>query len=58
MSGRSTGFFWHERCFWHDLGPIGVFAASGEFLQPQPASESPESKRRLKNLLEVSGLID
>ncbi|APE29583.1 class II histone deacetylase [Halomonas aestuarii] len=54
----ATGFFWHERCFWHDPGAIGVFSAPGEFLQPQPASESPESKRRLKNLLEVSGLID
>ncbi|HSH56852.1 MAG TPA: class II histone deacetylase, partial [Halomonas sp.] len=54
----TTGFFWHERCFWHDPGAIGVFSAPGEFLQPQPASESPESKRRLKNLLEVSGLID
>lgn len=53
-----TGFFWHERCFWHDIGAIGVFSAPGEFMQPQPASESPESKRRLKNLLEVSGLID
>jgi acetoin utilization deacetylase AcuC-like enzyme len=55
---RGTGFFWHERCFWHDPGPIGVFSSRGEYLQPQPASESPESKRRLKNLLEVSGLID
>jgi len=43
-----TGFYWHERCFWHDLGAIGVFSAPGEFLQPQAASESPESKRRLK----------
>ena len=59
MTGpKTTGFYWHERCFWHDPGAIGVFAAPGEFLQPQPASESPESKRRLKNLLEVSGLID
>ncbi|MFC3282562.1 class II histone deacetylase [Litchfieldella rifensis] len=57
-AGKTTGFFWHERCFWHDPGAIGVFAAPNEFLQPQPASESPESKRRLKNLLEVSGLID
>ncbi|MBF8224023.1 class II histone deacetylase [Halomonas sp. 328] len=56
--GVGTGFLWHERCFWHDAGAIGVFSAPGEFLQPQPASESPESKRRLKNLLEVSGLID
>ncbi|MBD3895064.1 class II histone deacetylase [Halomonas sp. ML-15] len=55
---QPTGFFWHERCFWHDPGAVGVFSAPGEFLQPQPASESPESKRRLKNLLEVSGLID
>ncbi len=54
----STGFYWHERCFWHDQGAIGVFSAPGEFLQPQAASESPESKRRLKNILEVSGLID
>lgn len=54
----STGFYWHERCFWHDPGAIGVFSSRSEFLQPQPASESPESKRRLKNLLEVSGLID
>jgi acetoin utilization deacetylase AcuC-like enzyme len=57
LQGR-TGFFWHERCFWHDPGAIGVFSSPGEYLQPQPASESPESKRRLKNLLEVSGLID
>ncbi|MCE9661987.1 class II histone deacetylase [Halomonas sp. M5N1S17] len=57
-AGKGTGFFWHERCFWHDPGPIGVFSSRGEYLQPQPASESPESKRRLKNLLEVSGLID
>ncbi|WP_151702271.1 class II histone deacetylase [Nitrincola alkalilacustris] len=53
-----TGFFWHERCFWHDQGAIGVFSEPGWFMQPQPASESPESKRRLKNLLEISGLID
>lgn len=52
------GFYWHERCFWHDPGAIGVFSSPGEWLQPMPASESPESKRRLKNLLEVTGLID
>ncbi|WP_027961423.1 class II histone deacetylase [Halomonas halodenitrificans] len=57
-SAPTTGFFWHERCFWHDPGAIGVFSGHDEYLQPQPASESPESKRRLKNLLEVSGLID
>ncbi len=54
----AAGFFWHERCFWHDIGALGIFSVPAEFLQPYPASESPESKRRLKNLLEVSGLID
>lgn len=54
----AVGFYWHERCFWHEPGAIGIFSSPGEFLQPQPASESAESKRRLKNLLEVSGLID
>ncbi|WP_286749790.1 class II histone deacetylase [Marinobacter sp. UBA2688] len=58
VPASSTGFYWHERCFWHDPGAIGVFSSLAEFQQPQAASESPESKRRLKNLLEVSGLID
>ena len=55
---KTTGFYWHERCFWHDQGAIGIFSTPGAFQQPQPASESPETKRRLKNILEVSGLID
>ncbi|MBD3896713.1 class II histone deacetylase [Halomonas sp. ML-15] len=53
-----TGFAFHEHCMWHDTGPCSVFDAPGEFVQPAPAVEHPESKRRLRNLLEMSGLID
>ncbi len=57
----STGFYWDERCFWH--GSAGGYAGTapvGGFVQPLGAEglpDGPEGKRRLKNLLEVSGLI-
>ena len=60
----STGFFWDERCFWHGGGdyaltlPLG--GAMGGHVQPLAAGglpENPETKRRLKNLMEVTGLI-
>jgi acetoin utilization deacetylase AcuC-like enzyme len=52
-----TGFAWHELYMWHDTGSgAGPNSASG-FLEPGPHGESPSSKRRLKNLLEVSGLL-
>ena len=55
----STGFFWDERCFWHSGGNYALTAPVGDFVQPLAAGglpESPETKRRLKNLAEVSGL--
>lgn len=51
-----TGFAFHEHCMWHDTGPCSVFDAPGGFVQPGIAAENPETKRRFKNLLEVSGL--
>ena len=53
-----TGFAFHEHCMWHDTGPCSIFDAPGEFVQPAAAAEHPETKRRLRNLLEMSGLID
>ncbi|APX94416.1 class II histone deacetylase [Halomonas sp. 1513] len=53
-----TGFAFHEHCMWHDAGPCSIFDAPGEFVQPAAAAEHPETKRRLRNLLEMSGLID
>ncbi len=54
----ATGFFSDERCFWHGGGNYMLTAPVGGFVQPGGSlPESPETKRRLKNLLEVSGLM-
>lgn len=55
-----TGFFWDERCFWHSGGNYAATVPVGGLVQPMAAGglpESPETKRRLKNLLDVTGLI-
>jgi acetoin utilization deacetylase AcuC-like enzyme len=54
-----TGFYFDERCLWHTTGEQVLFLPVGGYLQPPTGSghaESPETKRRLKNLVEVSGL--
>jgi acetoin utilization deacetylase AcuC-like enzyme len=56
-----TAFFWDERCFWHSGGNYALTFPVGGLVQPLAAGglpESPETKRRLKNLLEVTGLWD
>ena len=55
---RRTAFFSKEICFWHDPGPSGPFDKPGGFIQPLPAAEHPETKRRIRNLLDVSGLLE
>lgn len=55
----TTGFFWDERCFWHAGGNYAMTMPLGGLVQPLAAGglpESPETKRRLRNLLEVTGL--
>jgi len=57
---RKTGFFTDERCFWHGGGHFAGMVPVGGLVQPQVAGglpENPETKRRLKNLLEVTGLM-
>ncbi len=56
----TTGFFWDERCFWHSGGNYAFLTPVGGLVQPQAAGgipENPETKRRLKNLAEVTGLF-
>ncbi|MEM8631332.1 MAG: class II histone deacetylase, partial [Pseudomonadota bacterium] len=56
---KTTGFFWDERCFWHGGGDYAMMLPLGGFVQPMAAGglpESPETKRRLMNLMRVSGL--
>lgn len=52
----TTGFVFDERHMWHDTGNAAGFMPSGSFIQPESHVESPESKRRFRNLLDVSGL--
>lgn len=56
---RRTAFYTDELTFWHHSGPHALTMPAGGWVQvPNGSSlaESPESKRRLKNLLAVSGL--
>ena len=55
----ATGFFWDEKCFWHAGGNYAFTVPLGGLVQPFAAGglpESPETKRRLKNLMDVTGL--
>ncbi|SEF57779.1 class II histone deacetylase [Jhaorihella thermophila] len=55
----ATGFFWDERCFWHAGGNYAFTLPIGGLVQPLAAGglpENPETKRRLKNLMDVTGI--
>lgn len=54
-----TAFYHDERCLWHSTGEHALILPVGGWVQPPSGgghAESPESKRRFRNLLEVSGL--
>ncbi|MEL6794004.1 MAG: class II histone deacetylase [Pseudomonadota bacterium] len=56
-----TAFYWDEKCFWHFGGNYVSVAKVGGLVQPLPTGglpENPETKRRLKNLMDVTGLSD
>jgi acetoin utilization deacetylase AcuC-like enzyme len=56
-----TGFLWDERCFWHAGGDFAFTLPLGGLVQPMAAGglpENPETKRRFKNLLDVTGLLN
>jgi len=55
MSPRATGFVWHERYMWHDTRSAGLFAPAGGMIEPDEHAENSRTKRRFRNLLEVSG---
>lgn len=55
----TTGFYFDERTLWHTTGEHALILPVGGYVQPPAAgghAESPESKRRFKNLLDASGL--
>lgn len=55
-----TGFFSDEACFWHGGGNYAGMLPVGGLVQPLAGGlpENPESKRRLKNLITVTGLAE
>jgi len=55
----TTSFFWDEHCFWHSGGSYALTLPVGGHVQPPTDGgypDSPETKRRLKNLLDITGL--
>ena len=55
----STSFFFDERCFRHSGGNYAFMSPVGGLVQSMATGGLPEnfeSKRRLKNLIEVTGL--
>ncbi len=53
-----TGWVWEERCMWHDPGSAGGPLPAGGWIEPGSHVESAETKRRFRNLVEASGLLD
>ena len=52
-----TGFLYHELYMWHNTGNLAGPMPYGNPVQPYEHAEHPETKRRIRNLLEVSGLL-
>ena len=53
-----TGFIYHELYMWHNTGNFAGVMPDGNPVQPGMHVENPDTKRRFRNLLEVSGLLD
>jgi acetoin utilization deacetylase AcuC-like enzyme len=54
----ATGFVFHELYLWHNTQNWMQVFPPGLTIQPGEHAENPETKRRIRNLLEVSGLLD
>lgn len=51
-----TGWIFDERFLWHDTGSGAGSLNAGGYVEPGVHTENPASKRRLRNLVDVSGL--
>ncbi|SMF55776.1 Acetoin utilization deacetylase AcuC [Tistlia consotensis] len=54
----ATGFVFHEIYMWHNTWNWAQVFPPSLTVQPGEHAENPETKRRFRNLLEVSGLLD
>ncbi len=55
---RKTGFLFHELYMWHDTGHAALWYPAGLKVQPGEHGENAETKRRLRNLMDVAGILD
>jgi acetoin utilization deacetylase AcuC-like enzyme len=53
-----TALVWNERYMWHDTGNAAGIMPAGFDVQPLQHVENPETKRRIKNLLDASKLTN
>lgn len=53
----TTALVWHEKLMWFDAGTFAGPMPVGGWVQPGEMSENPETKRRIKNLLDATGMI-
>ena len=53
----ATGFLYHELYMWHNTPNFAGVIPYGNPVQPYEHAENPETKRRFRNLLDVSGLL-
>ena len=53
----ATGFVSHELYMWHNTGNWAQVFPPGLTIQPGVHAENPETKRRFRNLIEVSDLL-
>ncbi|WP_118134407.1 class II histone deacetylase [Oceanicella sp. SM1341] len=54
----ATGFNFHELYLWHDTRNYAAVFPPGLTIEPGEHAENPATKRRLRNLLEVSGMLE
>lgn len=53
----ATGFVWDERFAWHNGADMSANHAPEAMFEPAPSWESPDTKRRIRNLLDAGGLL-
>ena len=52
-----TGFVWSEWYAWHETGSGAGAERVSRYAQPYPHVESPDTKQRIRGLIETSGLL-
>jgi acetoin utilization deacetylase AcuC-like enzyme len=55
--GRRTGWVWHERYAWHDARGLVDSMPHESLFEPEPSLDHGRTKRRLRNLIDASGLL-